>query len=473
MNAPRSVSGKREQRAIRKSSETASSGDSADSLRPPSSPSAAGARTKMATPKGPKPPASAAQTSRVLASKVLAPTAAVPTVPPLTAIGAPEPVTSFVQSARTRAFRARFYPEVSDADWNDWKWQLRCRIRNLDGLARIFTLSETERAAVLELGDRLPVGITPYYASLIDTEDAQDPLRITMVPTLGEFHVDPHEADDPLGEDHHMAVPGLVHRYPDRVLFLVTSFCATYCRYCTRARLVGKTGEYHFNTAQYEEAIAYITRTPEIRDVLISGGDPLTMSDERLDWLLGKLRAIPHVEFVRVGSKVPAVLPQRITPELAKIMRKHEAWVSVHFMHPNEMTEEVKEACARLADAGVPLGSQTVLTKGVNDSVEVMKDLMHKMLRARVRPYYIYQCDLIPGSKHLRTPVETGLAIIEGLRGHTTGYAVPTFVIDAPGGGGKIPLMPNYYQGRDGDEVVLRNFAGETYRYPDPVEPSV
>ncbi len=376
---------------------------------------------------------------------------------------------AFVISERTRAFRARFYPDVTDADWNDWKWQLRSRIRSLEGLERVFTLTAEERATVLELGDRLPVGITPYYASLIDTEDPRDPLRITMVPTLGEFHTDPSEADDPLGEDHHMAVPGLVHRYPDRVLFLVTSFCATYCRYCTRARLVGKTGEYHFNTAQYEEALAYIARTPEIRDVLISGGDPMTMSDDRLDWLLGRLRAIPHVEFVRVGSKVPAVLPQRITPEFAAILRKHEAWVSVHFMHPNEVTDEVRQATARLADAGIPLGSQTVLTTGVNDSVEVMKSLVHKLLRARVRPYYLYQGDLIPGSKHLRTPISKGLEIIEGLRGHTTGYAVPTYVIDAPGGGGKIPLMPNYVVGREGDEIVIRNFAGETYRYPDPM----
>ncbi len=376
---------------------------------------------------------------------------------------------SFVVSERTRAFRALYYPEVPDTEWNDWKWQLRSRIRNLPGLERLFTLSAEERSAVVELGDRLPVGITPYYASLIDKEDPRDPLRITMVPTLGEFHTDPSEAEDPLGEDHHMAVPGLVHRYPDRVLFLVTSFCATYCRYCTRARLVGKTGEYHFNTAQYEEALAYIARTPEIRDVLISGGDPMTMSDDRLDWLLGRLRAIPHVEFVRVGSKVPAVLPQRITPEFAAILRKHEAWVSIHFMHPNEVTEEVRQACGRLADAGIPLGSQTVLTTGVNDSVEVMKSLVHKLLRARVRPYYLYQGDLIPGSKHLRTPVEKGLEIIEGLRGHTTGYAVPTFVIDAPGGGGKIPLMPNYVVGRDGDDLVIRNFAGEVYKYPDPV----
>jgi lysine 2,3-aminomutase len=273
-----------------------------------------------------------------------------------------------------------------------------------------------------------------------------------------------------LGEDHDSPVPGLVHRYPDRVLFLVTSFCAVYCRYCTRSRLVGKTGEYHFNQKQFQAAIDYIAAHPEIRDVLISGGDPLTMNDDKIEWLLSRLRAIPHVEFIRIGSKVPVVLPQRITPALVKMLRKyHPFWMSVHFMHPDELTPEVKQSCERLADAGIPLGSQTVLNAGVNDDVDTMKRLMHGLLKIRVRPYYIYQCDPIPGSAHFRTPVEKGLEIIEGLRGHTTGYAVPQFVIDAPGGGGKIPLLPQYYQGRDGDDVLVRNFEGKTFRYPDPV----
>ncbi|QDV08340.1 L-lysine 2,3-aminomutase [Planctomycetes bacterium Poly30] len=372
-------------------------------------------------------------------------------------------------SPRARAFRAHYAPEATDAQWNDWKWQLQHRVRDLASLERAFELSASEREAVIQLGDRLPVGITPYYASLLYDQPAGRGLRKTMLPMLDELTVTRGEEADPLGEDGHMAVEGLVHRYPDRVLFLVTSFCATYCRYCTRSRLVGKTGEYHFNKAQYERALQYIAAHPEIRDVLISGGDPLTMSDERLDWLLGSLRAIPHVEFVRVGSKVPSVLPQRVTPELCAILRKHMAWVSVHFMHPDEVTPEVSEACGRLADSGVPLGAQVVLNRDVNDSVETMKSLMHRLLRIRVRPYYIYQCDPIPGSAHFRTPIEKGLKIIEALRGHTTGYAVPTFVIDAPGGGGKIPVSPNYFVGRDGDDVVLRNYEGLEYRYPDPV----
>jgi lysine 2,3-aminomutase len=373
-------------------------------------------------------------------------------------------------SPRAMALCRRHFPEATIAQWNDWKWQLRNRLKDLRTLEKVFCLSEDERAAVRELGDALPVGITPYYASLMDAEDPGDPLRRTMVPVTREFVRTAGEADDPLGEDHDMPVPGLVHRYPDRVLFLVTNFCATYCRYCTRARLVGKTGEYHFNFQQYERALEYLRQHSEIRDVLLSGGDPLTMADERLEWLLSRLRAIPHIEFVRIGSKVPAVLPQRITPELCAMLRKyHPLWLSIHFMHPEEVSPEVRQACGRLADAGIPLGSQTVLTRGINDDVETMKRLMHLLLMARVRPYYIYQCDPISGSSHFRTPVETGLKIIEGLRGHTTGYAVPQFVIDAPGGGGKIPLVPDYYQGREGDEVVLRNFEGKVYRYPDPL----
>jgi lysine 2,3-aminomutase len=369
-----------------------------------------------------------------------------------------------------RAYRTRIHPQATDAEWNDWKWQLRHRIRDLVGLRRALTLSADEHEAVVRLGDRLPVGITPYYAAQLDATDPHDGLRKTMVPVVDEFAFSAGELEDPLNEDGDMPVPGLVHRYPDRVLFLVTSFCATYCRYCTRSRLVGKTGEYHFNQAQYQAAIDYIRSKPQIRDVLISGGDPLTMADDRIEWLLTQLRLIPHVEFIRIGSKVPAVLPQRITPELTSMLKKfHPFWMSIHFMHPNEVTPEVAEACGRLADAGIPLGSQTVLLKGVNDDVPTMRRLMQALLKIRVRPYYIYQCDPIPGSAHFRTPIETGIAIIEGLRGHTTGYAVPQFVIDAPGGGGKIPLAPEYVVGRDGDEVVLRNFKGQTFRYPDPL----
>lgn len=370
---------------------------------------------------------------------------------------------------RARSFRKRFYPEVSDADWNDWRWQTRNRIRRLDQLERIIRLSDDERSAIARHEGPLPVGITPYYASLLNEHDPDQPLRRSVVPVNGEYLRTYGEADDPLGEDSHTPVPGLVHRYPDRVLFLVTGSCSTYCRYCTRSRMVGGGGEYSFNMRQWEQAIAYIEATPAIRDVLLSGGDPLTLPDDKLDWLLSRLRAIPHVEFLRIGTKVPAVLPQRVTPALARILRHyHPLWMSIHFMHPDELTPEVAQACGRLADAGVPLGSQTVLLAGINDDVATMRQLMQGLLKIRVKPYYLYQCDPISGSSHFRTPVEKGLEIIRGLRGHTTGYAVPTYVIDAPGGGGKIPLIPEYVAGRDGEDLLLVNYEGNLYRYPDP-----
>ncbi|MCI0365061.1 MAG: KamA family radical SAM protein [Phycisphaerales bacterium] len=381
-----------------------------------------------------------------------------------------EPQSDFVIGPQSQAIRERAFPDATDEQWNDWKWQLRNRIKDVEGLERVLDLTDDERATVSQLGGQLPVGVTPYYASILDPQNPLQGLRKTMVPTSAEFIHARGEEGDPLAEDADSPVPGLVHRYPDRVLFLVTSFCAVYCRYCTRSRLVGKTGEYHFNTKQFQAAIDYIAAHAEIRDVLISGGDPLTMNDERIEWLLSRLRAIEHVEFIRIGSKVPVVLPQRITPELCKMLKKyHPFWMSVHFMHPDELTPEVKQSCERLADAGVPLGSQTVLNAGVNDDVPTMKRLMTGLLKIRVRPYYIYQCDPIPGSSHFRTPIERGLEIIEGLRGHTTGYAVPQFVIDGPGGGGKIPLLPQYFLGRDGDDVLLRNYEGRIFRYPDPL----
>jgi lysine 2,3-aminomutase len=370
----------------------------------------------------------------------------------------------------SRAFRKRYFPEVDSAQWNDWRWQARSRIRSLAELERIFVLSDDERDAVLRHEGSLPLGITPYYASLMAREDSTEPLRRTHIPVGSEYLKVPGEADDPLGEDGHTAVPGLVHRYPDRVLFLATGFCSTYCRYCTRSRMVGEAGgEYSFSRPQWEEALNYIAAHPEIRDVLISGGDPLTLSDERLDYLLGRLRAIKHVEFVRLGTKVPVVLPMRVTRALVRVLKKHHPlWMSLHFTHPSELTPEVTEATARLADAGIPLGSQTVLLKGINDEVGTLKGLFHGLLTRRVRPYYLYQCDPISGSSHFRTSVDKGLEIIEGLRGHTTGYAVPTYVIDAPGGGGKIPLVPDYVVGREGDDLLLRNFEGNVYRYTDP-----
>jgi lysine 2,3-aminomutase len=381
----------------------------------------------------------------------------------------PQPV-RFPASPVSRAFLRSFYPDATRAEWDDWRWQVRHRIRSLAELERVFRLSEDERDAVGRHNGSLPVGITPYYASIMGRDDAMEPLRRTHIPVGTEYLRTPGEEDDPLGEDHDAAVPGLVHRYPDRVLFLATGFCSTYCRYCTRSRMVGEPGgEYHFSRNQWEQALGYIEAHPEIRDVLISGGDPLTLADDKLDYLLGRLRAIRHVEFVRLGTKVPVVTPMRITKAFTRMLRRHHPlWMSVHFTHPTELTPEVTEAMTRLADAGVPLGSQTVLLKGINDDVAVMKQLMHGLLIRRVKPYYLYQCDPITGSSHFRTPVSKGIEIIEGLRGHTTGYAVPAYVIDAPGGGGKIPLIPDYVVARDGDDLLLRNFEGNVYRYPDP-----
>jgi lysine 2,3-aminomutase len=388
----------------------------------------------------------------------------------------PEPLPDFflkkrlpASSPRTLEFRRRHFAGVSAKDWNDWHWQMRNRIRTLDRLEGMIALSEAERAALGQGDQLLPMAVTPYYMSLLDPQDPQQALRRTMIPVNSEFLRTPGEADDPLGEDEHTPAPGLVHRYPDRVLFLVHDHCAAYCRYCTRSRVVGQ-GELQPNRARLEEGLAYIRRTPQIRDVLLSGGDPLTLSDDKLDWLLGELRSIPHVQFVRIGTMVPVVMPQRITPRLVQTLRHHHPlWLSIHFTHPDECTPEVARACRRLSDGGMPLGSQTVLLKGVNDSVPVMRDLLHMQLMMRVRPYYLYQCDPISGSAHFRTSVQDGLDLIQGLRGHTTGYALPTYVIDAPGGGGKIPLLPESVIGRDGDDLLLRSFTGSVHRYPDPV----
>jgi lysine 2,3-aminomutase len=370
----------------------------------------------------------------------------------------------------TRAFYRSFYPDTSSSDWNDWRWQLRSRIRTLDELERIFVLSEDERSAVSHHTGALPVGITPYYASLMSRENPSDALRRTHIMVGDESIRLPGEEDDPLGEDHDTVVPGLVHRYPDRVLFLTTGTCSTYCRYCTRSRLVGNPGgEYQFNVRNWERAFEYLEQHVEVRDVLLSGGDPLTIGDDRLDHLLGRLRRIKHIEFIRIGTKAPVVLPQRITRDLVKVLRNHHPlWMSIHFTHPSELTPEVSESTARLADAGIPLGSQTVLLKGINDDASVMKSLMHGLLMRRVKPYYLYQCDPIKGSGHFRTSVGAGVEIIRALRGHTTGYATPMFVVDAPGGGGKILIAPDSIVGRDGDDLLLRNFEGGIYRYPDP-----
>lgn len=398
---------------------------------------------------------------------LLGPVAAEISTPSPTAL---KRVNRFPIGSDARAFMKRFYPQATDEEWNDWRWQSRHRIRTLAELERIFTLSDDERDAASRHTGSLPVGITPYYASRMGLEDPMEPLRRTHIMVGQEFLKMPGEEDDPLGEDHDMATPGLVHRYPDRVLFLTTGFCATYCRYCTRSRMVGNAGgEYHFSTSEWEKALAYIEAHGEVRDVLLSGGDPLSIGDDKLDYLLGRLKKIRHVEFVRIGTKIPVVLPQRVTRDLVRVLKKHSpVWMSLHFTHPSEFSPEVTEATTRLADAGIPLGSQTVLLKDVNDDLAVMKPLMHGLLQRRVRPYYLYQCDPISGSAHFRTTIDKGVEIIRGLRGHTTGYAVPTFVVDAPGGGGKIPVNPDYIVGRDGDDVILTNYENGRYRYPDP-----
>jgi lysine 2,3-aminomutase len=376
----------------------------------------------------------------------------------------------FPVNPETKVFYRRFYPGSSMAEWNDWRWQFKTRIRSLEELSRIFVLSPDEQGAVERHQGPLPVGITPYYASLMGLDDPAEPLRRTHIMTGDEFLRGPGEADDPLGEDHDTVVPGLVHRYPDRVLFLTTGTCSTYCRYCTRARVVGNPGgEYQFSIKQWEQALAYLESHTEVRDVLLSGGDPLSIGDDRLDWLLTRLRAIRHIEFLRIGTKIPVVLPQRITKAFVKMLKKHHPlFLSLHVTHPKELTPEATEALSRLADAGIPLGTQTVVLKGINDDPVLMKSLMQGLLKRRVKPYYLYQCDPIRGSAHFRTSVEKGLEIISALRGHTTGYATPILAVDAPGGGGKIQLAPDCVVGRDGDDLLLRNFEGKVYRYPDP-----
>jgi lysine 2,3-aminomutase len=356
---------------------------------------------------------------------------------------------------------------VTPEQWGDWGWQLRNRITDLKGLESRIRLTPQERAGVMLTSTKLGMGITPHFFNLIDPDDPNCPIRRQVIPRIEETQTAPEELADPCGEDGTMPVPGLVHRYPDRVLFLVTDRCASYCRYCTRSRVVSGVGEQELET-DFEEAYKYLEAHTEIRDVLLSGGDPLLFSDKKLDGILSRLRAIPHIEFIRIGSRVPIFAPQRITPEFCAMLRKHHpVWMSIHTNHPKEITAEVKVALDRLADAGVPLGNQAVLLRGVNNNVETLKALFHKLLYCRVRPYYLYQCDLILGTAHLRTPIQEGIELIDKLRGHTTGYAVPQFVVDGPGGGGKIPLNPDYVIARTGERTVLRNYRGEIYEYPE------
>lgn len=368
------------------------------------------------------------------------------------------------------AFRRRYFPDATAADWRDWRWQLRHRMRTAEDVERVFLLTDDERAAIAKRRGALPLAITPYYAALVNPEDPHDPIRKTLIPLMAEYDRAADELEDPLGEQDRSPVPGLVHSYPDKVLFLVSDFCATYCRYCTRSRLVG-AGEIPPDRGRWEAGLAYIRQHPEVRDVLLSGGDPLTLGDDRLEWLLSRLAEIPHVEFLRIGTKVPVTLPQRITPAFTRMLRRyHPLFFSLHFTHPRELTDEVGQACRRLADAGIPLGSQTVLLKDVNDDVDTMRSLMQGMLKIRVKPYYLHQCDAVAGSFHFRTPIQTGEAIIRSLHGHTSGYAVPTYMLDAPGGGGKVPLTPNYAKRGPDGWVHVENHMGHSYRYQDKMK---
>jgi lysine 2,3-aminomutase len=376
-----------------------------------------------------------------------------------------EPLKAFKSAGRG------FWHDVSDADWNDWRWQMKHRITTVEQLQKFLpTLTPEEHAGAKLANHKLALAITPYFFNLIDPADELCPIRQQVVPRIEETHTASWEMSDPCGEDAHSPVPGLVHRYPDRVLFLVTDRCASYCRYCTRSRLVSNATGYDFHP-EFDKQIAYIAAHPEIRDVLLSGGDPLLLSDEKLENLLSRLRAIPHMEFLRLGTRIPIFLPQRITPELCAMLKQfHPLFISIHVNHPRELTTEVHDALARLADAGIPLGNQSVLLKHVNDDADVMKALMQKLLMCRVKPYYLYQCDLIAGSAHLRASVAKGLEIMEKLRGHTTGYAVPTYVIDAPGGGGKVPINPEYVLCRNAGRVLIRNFEGKIFEYPESAD---
>ena len=358
--------------------------------------------------------------------------------------------------------------DIPDEQWNDWHWQVANRVETLDELKKYIKLTPEEEEGIAATLGKLRMAITPYYLSLIDLDDPYDPIRKQAIPTSAELNFAPYEEADPLHEDVDSSAPGLTHRYPDRVLFLITDKCSMYCRHCTRRRFAGQH-DAGLPVDQVDQAIEYIRNTPQIRDVLLSGGDALLVSDERLEYIIAKLREIPHVEIVRIGSRTPVVLPQRITPELCNMLKKyHPIWLNTHFNHPNEITPESAKACAMLADAGIPLGNQSVLLAGINDCVYTMKKLVNELVRIRVRPYYIYQCDLSMGLEHFRTPVSKGIEIIEGLRGHTSGYCVPTFVVDAPGGGGKTPVMPNYVISQTPYKVILRNFEGVITTYTEP-----
>jgi lysine 2,3-aminomutase len=364
--------------------------------------------------------------------------------------------------------RPAVYATIPDEQWNDWRWQLKHRLNSLEELSAVLELTPDEIAGIQH--HRFRVDITPYFASLLDRYDPTCPIRRQVIPTARELAAFEGEQRDSLAEEAHSPVPGLVHRYPDRVLMLVTTQCASYCRYCTRSRIVGDPAA-QFSRTDYDAQIEYLERTPAVRDVLLSGGDPLILPPKVLETLLSRLRAIPHIEIIRIGTRVPVFLPQRIDDELVGMLRQfHPLWMNIHFNHAREMAPEVAQACAKLADAGIPLGAQAVLLAGVNDQPAIIKELIHVLVKNRIRPYYLYQCDLVQGAGHFRTPVSKGIEIMEALRGHTSGYAVPTYVVDAPGGGGKIPVMPNYLISQAPGKVILRNYEGVLTTYEEPLD---
>jgi len=368
-----------------------------------------------------------------------------------------------------RTGRAHYYPDVSDAEWSDWRWQFKNRVTTLEELAKKLSIPPSEWEARAQVLRDFRMGITPYYLSLIDADDPNDPILRQVVPLEEEFRYRAVGDEDPLGEENYSPVPGITHRYPDRALMVISNNCAIYCRYCTRKRTMyeGATPD-----VELDAMVAYIARTPQIRDVIVSGGDPLNYSNQKLESILSKLRAIPHLEIIRIGTRVPVALPQRIDDELVDMLQRyHPLWINVHFNHPRELTPETARACDKLSRAGIPLNNQAVLLRGVNDSVSTIRALCTGLMKQRVRPYYLYQCDPVRGAEHFRTPISKGLEIIEGLRGHISGLAVPTYVVDAPGGGGKIPVQPDYllrYEPKTG-RALLRNFAGKLYEYIEPL----
>ena len=352
--------------------------------------------------------------------------------------------------------------------WNDWKWQFANRITNVEQLSKILDLTDGDKSGIEACLRQFRMAITPYYASLIASSDPSDPIRRQCVPSIEETYPCENDLDDPLGEEAESPVPHIVHRYPDRVLFLVTLQCSMYCRHCTRRRAVGEEGR-AITEKELKRAVDYIRAHTEIRDVLISGGDPFTMGTEKLEHIISQLRAIPHVDIIRIGTRVPVVLPMRITDELLGMLKKYQPiWINTHFNHPREITPEAERACTAIVDAGIPLGNQSVLLRGINDDASTMKELLLKLVHMRVRPYYLYQCDLSQGISHFRTTVETGIDILHSLQGFISGYAVPKYVIDAPGGGGKIPVAHNYVLSMDDKEVALENYRGLRYTYPQP-----